>query len=408
MMRNLAFIELAVLVMAGLNVLMVVLTVGVKAVRTARLAWYRRHFKRIVPALENYIITGEDQRELDTLRPWKRALFASRLIAEHLVLIRGSGKEDLMRLADHLGLVDRYLKELGSRRRWRRARAADNLGYFGGERSVPPLGDLLADPDETVRAVAARALARVGTQDAAEFLAKTLNDPSELTRLRMAENLDCIGPLAVKPLMDTLENGEPRARVFAARVLGNLRAAEARPPLRQAMLEGSLTDLRAQATLALGKIGDPDDVHALLSASDDEEWPVRAQVANAMGMIGDVSTIPTLQRMMTDHEWWVRLNASRALANMGSAGESALVEVLEDPDLFARQRAAATLEARGVTRRLVGQLDAPNTKGERARRTVRALITAGATKQLRRLARSMPDGGNRRVLQEMLEEAGEP
>src|SRR5215210_3059688 len=191
-MINLGFIELAILVMIVLNVLVVLLTVGVKAARAARLAWYRRHFKRIEPILENYVITGEDQPELDALRPWQRDLFASRLIAERVVLVRGSGKAYLMRLADRLGLIDRYLEELGSRRRWRRARAAEYLGYFGGERSVGPLGRLLTDPDETVRAVAARALARIGTPEAARPLAATLDDPSELTRLRVAENLERI------------------------------------------------------------------------------------------------------------------------------------------------------------------------------------------------------------------------
>ena len=55
-----------------------------------------------------------------------------------------------------------------------------------------------------------------------------------------------------------------------------------------------------------------------------------------------------------------------------------------------------------------GELNAPDTKGERARHTVHAIIRAGATKQLRRLARTMPEGEDRRILQEMLEEAGEP
>jgi HEAT repeat protein len=407
-MRNLGFVELAVLVMIGLNVLMVLLTVGVKATRAARLAWYRGHIKRIEPALENYIITGEDQSGLQALPPWQRDLFVSRLIAERILLVRGSGRKHLMRLAEHLGLVDCYLRALSSRRRFRRACAGEYLGYFGGERSVQPLGDLLADPDETVRAVAARALARIGTPQAAEFLAKTLNDQSELTRLRMAENLDRIGPPAIEPLLDIIKYGESLARVLAARILGNLRAAEARPALRQAMLGGLLTDLRVQATLALGKIGDPDDVYELLVATEDEVWPVRAQAANALGMIGDILTIPTLQRLMTDREWWVRLNASRALANMGPLGERALVEVLEGTDHFARHRVVVTLEAGGITRRLVGELNAPDTKGERARRTVHAIIRAGATKQLRRLARTMQEGEDRRILQEKLEEAGEP
>lgn len=412
-MHNLTFIEIAVFVMAGLNVLMVLLTVGVKAARTLRLAWYRRHLKRIEPSLENYMITGEEQPELDALPSWQRDLFVSHLIVERMVLVRGSGKEYLMRLADRLGLVDRYLRGLNSRGRWRRARAAEYLGYFGGQRSVGPLGKLLADPDETVRSVAARALARIGTPEAARILAKTLGDPSELTRLRVAENLERIGRPAVEPLVEVLEGphgageGGLHGPVQAARVLGHLRASEAREVLGGAALGGEDVDLRAQATLALGKIGDPEDVPKLLAACQDKAWPVRSQAANALGMIGDVSTIPTLQRLMTDQEWWVRLNASQALANMSLAGERALVEVLEGQDRFARQRAAAILEARGVTRRMVGELAAPDKRGERARTMCRALIRAGTTEHLKRLARTMPDGESRGALKAMLAEAGE-
>jgi HEAT repeat protein len=328
--------------------------------------------------------------------------------------VRGSGKEYLMRLADRLGLVDRYLTELNSRRRWRRAQAAEYLGYFGGERSVRPIGELLADPDETVRAVAARALARTGTSEAAPILAGTLDDPSELTRLRVAENLERIGRPAVEPLVEVLESsrganeGPLHGPIQAARVLGQLRASEARPALGEAALRGKDVNLRAQATLALGKVGDPEDVPKLLESCEDEAWPVRAQAANALGMIGDISTIPMLQKLMTDQEWWVRLNASRALANMGLVGERALIEVLEGPDRFARQRAAATLEAQGVTRQMVEELAARDKRGERAQRVVRALIHAGVTKHLERLARTMPDGENRRALRTMLAEAGEP
>jgi HEAT repeat protein len=342
----------AIVILLALNVSIVLLTVGVKAARTIRVGRYKRHFRRIEPAVEDYIITGEDQPELEALRPWQQDVFVSHLIVERMALVRGSGKDHLKRLADDLGLVDRYLEDLGSRRRWRRARAAENLGYFGGERSVLHLGRLLADSDETVRAVAARALARIGTPESAEILAKTLNDPSELTRLRMAENLERIGPLAIEPLVQILKNGKPQAKILAARVLGNLRAVEARPALREAMLGGSLADIRSQATLALGKIGDPEDIPALLEASADEFWPVRAQVANGLGMIGELSTIPTLQRLTTDKEWWVRMNASRALANMGAAGERALAQLLESEDHFARDRAAAALEERGITRRV--------------------------------------------------------
>ncbi len=115
----------------------------------------------------------------------------------------------------------------------------------------------------------------------------------------------------------------------------------------------------------------------------------------------------TLQRLTSDWEWWVRINATRALANMGSAGEHALVDVLEGTDRYARDQAVATLEARGITRRMVGELAASNKKGEHTRRAIRAVIRARATKHLRRLAKTMPDGENRHALQTMLEEAND-
>ena len=177
-----------------------------------------------------------------------------------------------------------------------------------------------------------------------------------------------------------------------------------RPALREAMLEGSLPDLRAQATLALGKIGDPEDIPALLGAAGDEDWPVRAQAANALETIGETSTIPALQRLTVDREWWVRLNASRALANMGPVGERALARVLEGEDRYASHRAAATLEERGITRRVVEELDAPGEKGESARRMIRAMVRAGAVRYLGRLAKTLPDRGARDVLRRTMAE----
>ena len=241
------------------------------------------------------------------------------------------------------------------------------------------MGVLLSDEDETVRAVAARALARIGTESAAKILAPTLSDPSELTRLRAAENLERLGDLAVQPLSGLLMGLTDQGAVMAARVLGNLRAWKARPALRSVLLHTWDDDVRAQATLALGKIGDPDDVPLIVESVRSNSWPVRAQAANALGLIGEVSTIPTLKELAADQEWWVRLNACKALANMGPSGEKALLELLQGDDCYVRDRAAATLEARGVTRRMVRNLTKPGKKGERARAVIRAVIRSGSS-----------------------------
>jgi HEAT repeat protein len=406
-MQSLGFVQLAVLIMVGLNLLMVALTLGVKTLGSFKVRWTKSKTQMFEPALDESVISAKVSPELKGLNSWEQDLLAT-LIIEYMGLLRGTERERLAQLAVEVGLVKRYFGKLGSRRRWQRARAVENLGYLGGPDAVGSLKELLADSDETIRAVAARALARIGTSEAARALAGTLDDPSGLTRVRIAENLARVGSLAVEPLIEILTTRKRRRRrapIMAAQVLGNLRAAEARPALRWAICHGENVDLKAQAARALGKIGNTEDVPTLLELCEDEEWPVRAQVANSLGMIGEISTIPSLQRLTTDQEWWVRLNATRALANMGQGGERALLEVLEGPDRFARHWAAATLEAQGVTRRMVGELAAPDKKSEYARRTIHAILQSGVTKHLRHLTQTMPDGENRHILQTMLKDA---
>lgn len=226
--------------------------------------------------------------------------------------------------------------------------------------------------------------------------------------MRAAENLERLGGVAVTPLAEQLganmcfRSPGVAGAVMAARVLGNLRAGEARGTLRRAAEGGGTTDLRAQAALALGRVGDPENLDVLLRATRDGSWPVRAQAANALGIIGDTTDISELSRLASDGAWWVRLNACRALANMGPRGEEALVELLYSEDRYARDRAAATLEERGVTRRMVHRLAYEGERGRKARQTVEALVSVGLTYNLESLAASMSEGKAREELEAML------
>ena len=123
-------------------------------------------------------------------------------------------------------------------------------------------------------------------------------------------------------------------------------------------------------------------------------------------MIGEVSSVPALKEMGSDAAWWVRRNACFALANMGPEGETALLELLHSDDRYARDRAAATMEARGFTRRAVRNLSKPGRRGAKARDTVVTLIKVGAVRYLKDLAETLPDGDNRNVLREILQEHG--
>lgn len=395
---------IAIVVMLALNALTIFAIISTKVLRTLGERRLRSRRRRFEPALYNFLATGEVS---PALREAEDRDFLATLIVEFLTRMRGSQGRRLIELAEGLGLIERDLDRLGSRQRWRRAKAAENLGYYGRPDTAGPVSVLLTDRDETIRAVAARALSRLRTEEAARALAARLASDSELTSLRMAENLERIGPLAVQPLIELLKSEkeeERQAQVFAARILGNLRVSEARAALGRTIQSHWNTDLRAQATLALGKIGDPEGLTTVLEAAEDGSWPVRVQAASALGMIGDTASIHMLENLAADEEWWVRLNACRSLVNMDLEGVRALARLLEGPDRFARDRAAAAMEERGVTRRLIGNLTKSGEQGETARRVIRALLDAGATRYLGRLSQTLPEEDERKVLQKMLAE----
>lgn len=399
---------LVVGLIAVLVVALLIVTIGVKGLRAFKTSRYASRRRRIEPDLDLFLEQG-DQSGLRALGMRDKDRYLAPLIVERITVLRGEERERLRGLSRDLGLVERYLSDLSSRSRWTRARSAERLGYFGGEEEAAPIAKLLPDEDETVRAVAARSLARIGSEEAVEALVHTLDDPSEMTRLRVAENLDRVGRAAVQPLVALLDEAlEPERResshgpVFASRVLGGLRAPEARPALRRAVREGVTPDIRAQAARALGMVSDPEDVPLLLEAAEDEAWPVRVQAANALGMIGEAYTIPTLEGMSLDREWWVRSVAAGTLANMGRAGEDSLIGLLGSHDRYARDRAAATLERRGITRRLVKQLSLDNDRGVRARAAISALAGSGNTRHLHYLLHDMPEDEQGHELRKLL------
>jgi HEAT repeat protein len=149
--------------MAVLNVLMVALTIGTKALRGVRGRRTKASTDALESALDNSLITGEIHPDLLDLNDREKDLLAI-LMVEYLSVLSGAERDRLVGFAEESGLVRSYFDRLGSRHRWTKARAAENLGYFGGPAAVAPLTPLLGHPDETVRAVAARALARIGTR----------------------------------------------------------------------------------------------------------------------------------------------------------------------------------------------------------------------------------------------------
>jgi len=75
-------------------------------------------------------------------------------------------------------------------------------------------------------------------------------------------------------------------------------------------------DVRKSAANALGKIGDPVSVPALLGAAKDVAPDVRGSVATALGKIGDPAAVPALTAALGDENLDVRLHAAEALGEI--------------------------------------------------------------------------------------------
>jgi hypothetical protein len=132
-MQILDLVKIAILGMVVLNVLTVGATVGVKALRSMQQRRLEARIRDMEAALDGFLATGETNPELRRLRPRSQDVLALAMV-RYISVLRGSERDRLIELARETGLAQRYVRRLRSRRRWRRARAAENLGYLGGRR----------------------------------------------------------------------------------------------------------------------------------------------------------------------------------------------------------------------------------------------------------------------------------
>jgi HEAT repeat protein len=297
----------------------------------------------------------------------------------------------LLETYDRLGLVDKYVDQLRSGRKWRdRAFAAELLGRVGGAKAVPALLETIEatrTEDSDVREVSLRALARIADPGAVEPLIRALSTAEVWLAPRIADILTRHGDQAVDPLIAVLDEpgGEP-ARAWAANVLGEVGAQRAFPALARALADPD-DEVRGKAATALGRLGDRRAVGFLLEHLLGDPAPfVRVRIASALGRFGGPEVIHRLVRALGDPAWWVRLRSVEALEQIGSGAEGPLLVALDDPDSEIRVRAAVALERLRVPDNLVRMIES----GDRATEAADTLVKfagSGTHEFLAQLAR---------------------
>jgi HEAT repeat protein len=268
-----------------------------------------------------------------------------------------------------LGLLERQTALLRDARAWAdRTTAAQVLGRAGAVEAVPALVLALRDPyeDATVKGAAADALAKFRDPRAVPYLVRELRDLDEGASRPIAEALVRFGDAGVPDLLGLLaDEGHPRGRVWAARILGHVGAADAVEPL-VALLHARDDLLRIAAAASLGEIRDRRALQPLVQATlRDPAAQVRAQAAGAVASIEAEGAVDVLIAALGDPDYVTRLRALEAFENTQLKDPAPLVRALRDPRNEVRRRAALALERVGYLDRVVEEMasaDAPTSR----------------------------------------------
>ena len=164
----------------------------------------------------------------------------------------------------------------------------------------------LVDADPAVRATALGALVRIGAVAAAD-LAGALEDPAPAVRRRAAELVPRVAAAIRPSLSPLLVDEDPTVVEVAAWASGELEPPE---PGAVATLSALATGhgdalVREAAVAALGSIGDPAGLPAVLAACTDKAT-VRRRVAVALAAFEGPEVDAALATLREDRDWQVR------------------------------------------------------------------------------------------------------
>lgn len=172
---------------------------------------------------------------------------------------------------------------------------ADLVGELGLESAVPQLTKQLDHPDERVRRQVALALAKIGTRSAAEPLRRALRDVSVDVRRQ------------------------------AALGVGGRKASALAMPLVVALEEEKDPEVVRELIFALGRIGSPDAVQALIKLAQPsgklfnrKPSALRVTAVEALRVAGTPAAIGTLQSFAADSDKQVRAAVQHALTELNA------------------------------------------------------------------------------------------
>lgn len=239
-----------------------------------------------------------------------------------------------------------------------------------GERALPLLLDALTSEQLSIRVTAIDLLADLRPSGAALPVARIVDDEDDPLRVRAAMTAAQIGdPRSSAPLIRVSEDNDPIMRELGIWALGPVGGRAATDRLVVILKTGQSDYERANAAVALGRIGSARATDALLEVWDDGELKntntVGPAVVWGLGATAAPEVVPALEVALLRGGEEVREVASWSLAQVGSSAavESLLLAYYSgDPSLRVvasrglEQAAGATAAERSVTQQIREEL----------------------------------------------------
>jgi len=218
---------------------------------------------------------------------------------------------------------------------------------------VDELASLVSDPSDPVRINAAFGLGQIGDAAGVDALLKFANDADGTVATEAVEALSRLAPASVKfaqyaPFLAANQREGVRAR--AIRFLFRFKSDEASSVAASA-LDATSPAIRQEAAYALARRAYAPARERLELLLTDPDPQTRAYATTALGRIGSPASLPALLNTLSDAHPWVRTNGVVAIGRVLAKDASALnaddgvklIAITSDPDAGTRANAAETL-----------------------------------------------------------------